>query len=134
MKNRLLIICLFSLFGAASAFANTTGQHEISHAIMQAKMGSKATSLQQADTHLHKIMNCLVGRNGVGFDAKAGDPCMGKGAMNDYATGTYGKFSRDEMQQALEDAQYGLMTKRPKIARNAADLAYDSLKKAEAGD
>lgn len=131
MKNRLLIVCLFTLFGAGSAFANTHAQHEISHAIMQAKMGGKSMSLQQVDTHLHRIMNCLVGKRGVGFDANAGDPCMAKGAMNDFKGG---RFGRDELQQALEDAQYGLMTKRSSIARNAADLAYDSLKKAKAGD
>lgn len=131
MKNRLLIVCLFTLFGAGSAFANTNARHEISHAIMQAKSGGKAMSLQQVDTHLHRILNCLVGRNGVSFDASAGDPCVGKGAMNDYRGG---RFGRDELQQAMEDAHYGLMTKNVSIARNAADLAYHSLTSAKSGD
>ena len=130
MKNRLLIVCLFTLFGAGSAYANTA-QHEISHALMQAKQGSKAMSLQQVDTHLHRIVNCLVGHHGVGFDASAGDPCMGKGAINDFHGGRVG---RDSLAQALEDAQYGLMTKRANIARNAADLAIHSLHEAKVGD
>ncbi|MEJ2398200.1 MAG: hypothetical protein P8Z67_08125 [Gammaproteobacteria bacterium] len=128
MKNRLFIILLFTLFGAGSAFANTMGQHEISNAIKQAKMGSKATTLQQVDMHLHRVLNCLEGRKGMEYDAKAGDPCMGKGAMNDFKSG---KFGRDELQQAMEDAHYGLMTKRVSIAQNAADLAIHSLSSAK---
>lgn len=130
MKNRLLIVCLFTLFGAGSAFANTA-QHEISHALIQAKLGSKATTLKQVDTRLQRIMNCLVGKHGIGYEASAGDPCMGKGAMNDFHGG---RFSRDSLQQAMEDAQYGMMTKRVNIARNAADLAIHSLHQAQAGD
>lgn len=130
MKSRLFIILLFTLFGAGSAFANTAS-HEISHALMQAKMGSKAMSLKQVDTHLHRILNCLEGRKGMEFDAKAGDPCMGKGAMNDYKGGIFG---RTELQQAMQDAHYGLMTKQASIARNASDLAMHSLSAAKAGD
>jgi len=130
MKNRLLIVCLFTVFAAGSAYANTA-QHEISQALMQAKQGSKAMSLQQVDTHLHRVVNCLVGQHGVGFDAGAGNPCMGKSAINNFHGG---RFDRDSLQQALEDAEYGLMTKHAKIARNAADLAVHSLAQAKAGD
>lgn len=131
MKNRLLMIFLLTLFGAGSAFATTNAQKEISTAIIQAKLGGKAGSLQMVDTHLHKILNCLEGHKGMEFDANVGDPCMGKGAMNDFRGG---RFGRDELQQAMEDAHYGLMTKRTNIARNAADLAYHSLSSAKAGD
>lgn len=131
MKHRLLIIFLFTLFGASSAFATTSARHEISTALMQAKMGSKATSLQQVDMHLHKILNCLEGPKGIEYDPSVGDPCMGKGVVNSFY---HGRFGHDELQQAVEDAHYGLMTKHANIARNAADLAIHSLSSAKAGD
>lgn len=131
MKNRLLIIFLFTMFGAGSAFATTTAQHEISGALTQAKLGSKAANLQQVDMHLHKILNCLEGPKGMEYDASVGDPCTGNGAMNNYKGGHFGRV---ELNQAMLDAHYGLMTKRASIARNAADLVKHSLTSAEAGD
>jgi len=132
MKNRMLIVFLFTIFGVSTAYANTQAQREISTAITHASLADKMTNVSQVDLHLHHVINCLVGTKGVGFDAKAGDPClgMGNGAINDYKGD---KVNRDMLKQALEDAQYGLMTKRVNIARNAADMAEKRLKEAREG-
>jgi hypothetical protein len=132
MKNRMLIVLLFTIFGVSTAYANTQAQREISTAITHASLADKMTNVSQVDLHLHHVINCLVGTKGVGFDAKAGDPClgMGNGAINDYKGD---KVNRDMLKQALEDAQYGLMTKRVNIARNAADMAEKRLKEAREG-
>lgn len=132
MKNRMLIVFLFTIFGVSTAYANTQAQREISTAITHASLAEKMTNVSQVDLHLHHVINCLVGTKGVGFDAKAGDPClgMGNGAINDYKGD---KVNRDMLKQALEDAQYGLMTKRVNIARNAADMAEKRLKEAREG-
>ena len=132
MKNRMLIVLLFTIFGVSTAYANTQAQREISTAITHASLAEKMTNVSQVDLHLHHVINCLVGTKGVGFDAKAGDPClgMGNGAINDYKGD---KVNRDMLKQALEDAQYGLMTKRVNIARNAADMAEKRLKEAREG-
>ena len=128
----MLIVLLFTIFGVSTAYANTQAQREISTAITHASLADKMTNVSQVDLHLHHVINCLVGTKGVGFDAKAGDPClgMGNGAINDYKGD---KVNRDMLKQALEDAQYGLMTKRVNIARNAADMAEKRLKEAREG-
>ena len=128
----MLIVFLFTIFGVSTAYANTQAQREISTAITHASLADKMTNVSQVDLHLHHVINCLVGTKGVGFDAKAGDPClgMGNGAINDYKGD---KVNRDMLKQALEDAQYGLMTKRVNIARNAADMAEKRLKEAREG-
>lgn len=132
MKNRMLIVFLFTIFGVSTAYANTQAQREISTAITHASLAEKMTKVNQVDLHLHHVINCLVGTKGVGFDAKAGDPClgMGNGAINDYKGD---KVNRDMLKQALQDAQYGLMTKRVNIARNAADMAEKRLQESREG-
>jgi len=139
MKKQLLISTVslfFALFGANAAFAKANAQKEISTAITHAGYAEKVTTVDKVHLHLHHVINCLVGTNGVGFDAKAGDPCigMGNGAIKDFNYKEADKVRRDMLKQALEDANYGLMTNRLKIAHNAADLAAKDLKKAEQQD
>jgi hypothetical protein len=135
--NKPLFIAAVSLvpvlFAANSVYANTNARKEISTAIVHAGYAEKMTDVNKVHLHLHHVINCLVGTHGAGFDTKAGDPClgMGNGAIHDYTYKVADKVQRDMLQQALEDAHYGLMTNRLKIAHNAADLAEKNLKKAE---
>ncbi len=136
MKKQMLISfvsLLVALFGVNVAYANTNAQKEISTALTHAGYAEQVTNVDKVHLHLHHVINCLVGTKGVGFDAKAGDPCigMGDGAIKDFNYKMADKLRRDMLKQALEDANYGLMTNRLKIARNAADLVAKDLKKAE---
>jgi hypothetical protein len=132
MKNRILI-ALISLpmlaFTMNSAYASTNISQELSSAITQAGKAQKASSVHQADQYLHTVINCLVGTNGAGFDKVAGDPCNGQGhgAIKDYNKGT---VDAQYLKQALEDAQYGLLTSRVKIAQSAANMARSNLQSA----
>ena len=133
MKNRILIalISLFALaFAIDSAYASTNVSQELSTAIAQAGKAQKASSVQQADRYLHTVINCLVGANGADYDETAGDPCSGQGngAMQDYNKGT---VDTKYLKQALEDAQYGLLTSRTKIAQSAANMALGNLQSAQ---
>lgn len=133
MKNHILI-ALISLpmlaFAMSSADASTNINQELSTAIAQAGKAQKASSVQQADQHLHLVINCLAGANGAGFDKVAGDPCngQGNGAIKDYNEGT---VDSQYLKQALEDAQYGLLTSRVKIAHSAANMAMGNLQSAQ---
>lgn len=133
MKIRILF-SLISLpvlaFAMNSASASTYINQELSTAIAQAAMAQKATSVQQADQYLHLVINCLVGTNGAGFDKTAGDPCngQGNGAIKDYNEGW---VDTQYLKQALEDAQYGLLTSRVKIAQSAANMAKSNLQSAQ---
>jgi hypothetical protein len=133
MNRRTIIVplsALFAMFVAAGAIANTTAQKEIATAITHAGYAEKMTDITKLHQHLHHVINCLVGSRGAEYDAQAGNPCqgMGNGALNDFHAD---KLERDMLRQALQTAQYGLMTDRLDIARNAAELTLNDLKKSQ---
>ena len=68
---------------ATPAFADLAG--ELSTAQTHAGMASTQTDIAMAQKHLQHAVNCLVGPNGTGFDAAAGNPCgkSGNGAIPD---------------------------------------------------
>lgn len=134
-----ILTAIFSLvavlFSVNNVYANTNARKEINTAIMHAGYAKKMTEVNKVHLHLHHVINCLVGSHGAGFDAQAGDPClgMGNGAINDYNYKVADMVQRDMLQQALENAHYGLMSKRLPIARNAAALALKDLQESESG-
>jgi hypothetical protein len=52
---------------------------EIMNARMHAGLAAQGADVATVHTHLHHTLNCLVGPNGTGFDAKELDPCKGSG-------------------------------------------------------
>ncbi|MGZ5929417.1 MAG: hypothetical protein ACXWLX_09390 [Rhizomicrobium sp.] len=68
---------------ATPAFADLAG--ELSTAQTHAGMASTQADIAMAHKHLQHAINCLVGPNGKGFDAAAGNPCgkAGNGAIPD---------------------------------------------------
>lgn len=47
----------------------------VSTAANHAGLAANAADLNGVRTHLRHVLNCLVGPNGEGFDASAGNPC-----------------------------------------------------------
>lgn len=101
----IVLACGFSLAASAQSDAST----EISTAHAHALMAHGATSLDMAHTHLHHVINCLVGPKGTGFDAAAGDPCksQGNGAIPDSASNA---ALDSKLKTALAQAEAGLKT------------------------
>ena len=89
------------------AMAQGSATTEVSTAHAHALMAQGATTLGQVQTHLHHVINCLVGPGGAGFDASAGTPCTGQGngAITDAASDT---ALAGKLQGALAAAQGGL--------------------------
>jgi hypothetical protein len=58
---------------------------EIANARMHAGLAAQGSDIATVHTHLHHTINCLVGPNGTGFDAKEINPCQndGSGAIPD---------------------------------------------------
>lgn len=58
---------------------------EISTAATHAGLAAGSTDLKMVRTHLHHVVNCLVGPSGSGFDGSVGNPCkdQGDGAIMD---------------------------------------------------
>ncbi len=80
-KIALLAAC--AALTATPVLADTAA--ELNIAQNHAGMAAKATDIKMVQMHLHHAVNCLVGPNGTGFDAAAGNPCgkAGNGAIPD---------------------------------------------------
>jgi hypothetical protein len=72
------------LLFAATAFAVDLGS-EINNAQTHAGLAAQATDINGVHMHMHHALNCLVGPQGDGFDAKQMNPCAqsGGGAIPD---------------------------------------------------
>ena len=72
-----------------------------------ASMALGAADLKTAHMHLQHVVNCLVGVEGKGFDAKAGNPCKdeGQGAMVDANVDV---ATEAKLRSALAEARHGL--------------------------
>jgi len=89
------------------AFAKGGVNNEVSTAHAHALMAQTAKNTAMAHAHLQHVINCLVGPNGAGFDAKAENPCKGQGngAIPDAASN---QALHGKLESALTTAQAGL--------------------------
>ncbi|MGH6877404.1 MAG: hypothetical protein ACREHV_08515 [Rhizomicrobium sp.] len=116
------------LAGAATlatlpAFAADVGA-EITTAAMHAGLAAQAGNIEGVHTHLHHTVNCLVGPNGAGFDAKQLNPCAnsGNGAIPDATNNA----TKQALQAALAKANSGLASSDlPTAQKDAAETESD---------
>lgn len=123
MKKLLMLGIAGALAGglSVSAYAQAgSAKTEIKTAHAHAMMAQGASKLDMVHTHLHHVINCLVGPDGQGFDASAGNPCKGQGngAIPDSAGNS---ALQGKLKSALSDAQAGL--KADKLSAAQADAA-----------
>ena len=79
MRKLFLIGAIGLLAGAfsCSALAQDDVSEEVSTAHVHATLAQKATTVDATHTHLHHVINCLVGAEGEGFDSSVVNPCDG---------------------------------------------------------
>lgn len=124
--NRWLVIGVSAALAAgiaAGAYAAGNAATEIGTAHAHALMAGNATSVAMAHTHLHHVINCLVGPKGVGYDAAAGTPCKGQGngAIPDSAADA---AVHAQLEHALATARAGLkVDSLAGVHKDAAKLA-----------
>lgn len=127
--KKLLVVSISAVLATGLAFgafaATPSSQTEISTAHAHALMAQTATTVETAHTHLHHVINCLVGPKGEGFDAAAGVPCKGQGngAIPDSASNA---TLNGKLKAALADARSGL------AATSLAGAQQDAAKAAAA--
>ena len=94
---------------AQAADADSAVAKQMGTASAHAGMALGAADLKLAHTHLHHVINCLVGPSGKAFDAQEEDPCkgMGQGAIVD-AKGD--AASESKLHTALTQAEHGVKT------------------------
>ena len=99
---------------------------EIATAADHAGYAADATVLQTTYTHLHHVINCLVGPADPNFDAKAANPCaaMGSGAIPD----TSDAASKMALSQAVTKAKAGLASTDLAAAKADALTVQEMLK------
>jgi hypothetical protein len=95
-------------------------------AATHAELGADAGDLDGVHTHLHHTLNCLVGPDGNGFDAKALNPCAqsGHGAIPDTSDAT----KKSLLEAAADKVRAGLASNNVKEARRDASAAASLLK------
>ena len=120
-----------TLFGIAAALvfaapAIADASSETITAATHAELAAGAGDLDGVHTHLHHVLNCLVGPGGNGFDAKALNPCAqnGHGAIPDTTDAT----KKSSLEAAADKARAGLASNNVKEARADASGAASLLK------
>ncbi|MGB8274362.1 MAG: hypothetical protein WCF16_03720 [Alphaproteobacteria bacterium] len=101
---------------------------ETATAAQHVGFAAAATVVNTVHEHLHHAVNCLVGPNGEGYDAKAADPCkgMGTGAIPDTADAA----KKKALESALASAKQGLAANDLAAAKKSAAAAEAALKQA----
>lgn len=81
-RHMLAAVAVASLGSLAPQAASADAQQAIGIAANHAGLAAKAANINAVHTHLHHVLNCLVGPGGEGFDAMPGNPCaMAGGAI-----------------------------------------------------
>ena len=126
--KRLVIMSIVGVLTAGlsfPAFAQSQEATEVGTAHAHALMAQSASTLPLAHTHLHHVINCLVGPKGSGFDAAAGTPCegQGNGALNDSQNDS---ALHAKLTAALADAESGLKSNSLEtVQQDAAKIAAE---------
>lgn len=125
----LLLACAMPL-AAQAADGTTAASKQVATATAHAGMALGASDVAMVHTHLHHVINCLVGPLGDAFDSSAGNPCkdMGDGAIVD-AKGDADIESR--LHTAYREAEEGLRTKTLDSAHADAQKVLSTLQEAK---
>ena len=81
-RHMLAAVAVASLGSLVPQAASADAQQAIGIAAQHAGLAAGAANINVVHTHLHHVLNCLVGPGGDGFDAMPGNPCgMAGGAI-----------------------------------------------------
>ncbi|HKD48659.1 MAG TPA: hypothetical protein VKB67_13315 [Rhizomicrobium sp.] len=117
-----------SLLVAASAFAADVGS-EITNAAAHAGLAAQAADINGVHTHMHHALNCLVGPQGDGFDAKQMNPCAqsGNGAIPDEMD----QMKKTKLMAARDDLSKGIAEVNLTAAKANASAAQAAIESAK---
>ena len=123
-----VFVGMFALIGLSALVYAADAAKEAAMAARHAGLASKAADVKAVHTHLHHVVNCLVGPKGEGFDANEANPCasLGDGAIPD----TTDSAMKTMLMDALKTANAGLGSDDLATAqKNAAETAATLTKK-----
>ena len=102
-------------FVPAAALAD--GPQAIATAKQHSGLAANAAALPQVQTHLHHVLNCLVGPGGQGFDAMPGNPCNAAGGA---IPQTADAATKAKLETAATTARGGIAATDIAVAKKAA--------------
>jgi hypothetical protein len=122
---KFLVIAVSVAFLPAAGMAADL-KAEISTAGQHAGLAAGGADIATVHMHLHHTVNCIVGPNGAGFDAKELNPCQnqGAGALVDATSAS----TKTSLQTALSQAQAGIASNDLGTAQKDATAAAATLK------
>jgi hypothetical protein len=117
------------LFMSCPAAHAADADKQIATAAQHAGYAADSKAIGMARAHLQHTINCLVGPQGSGFDAKELNPCkdFGNGAIPD----TKDAMKLKSLQAALGLAEEGLKSEDLDTAKKLGAQAAAEIKKAE---
>ena len=98
---------------------------ELKTAVTHAGFAGKYDALKEVTTHLHHMVNCVVGPQDKMFDAAAGNPCQsqGNGFLPDLKAKKGESAQYYQAQWAAEIASQGIASNNLQEAKAAAHVA-----------
>ncbi|HXJ02338.1 MAG TPA: hypothetical protein VNH44_14040 [Micropepsaceae bacterium] len=121
------IFCAFTFAGmtALAPVAMADGPQAVGIAANHAGLAAAAGGIDMVHTHLHHVLNCLVGPGGDGFDAGPGNPCgMAGGAIPQTADAA----TKAKLQMVATQVKGGIANSDMAAAKKVASDAQAALK------
>src|SRR5690242_12148990 len=123
-RNVLAGAALLSLAIPGAAMADA--QQAIGIAAQHAGLAANAANMNVVRTHLHHVLNCLVGPGGEGFDAMPGNPCaMAGGAIPQEASAE----AKTKLLNVAQQVRTAISAPDMADAKKVATATQDALKK-----
>ena len=119
MSASRIVLGALALAGTAllSAPAVADGPQAIATAKNHAGLAANGANIGAVQTHLHHVLNCLVGPGGQGFDAMPGNPCNAAGGA---IPQTADAAMKTKLETAATTARSGIASTDIAVAKKAA--------------
>lgn len=128
MKTAKIIGSSLVMAGLATGFsaaALADGPQAVTVAAQHAGLAAGGGDIAGVHRHLHHALNCLVGADGVGFDAAAGNPCAAAGAA---IPQTADPAMKKKLEKVAADARKAIASEDVGAAKKAATEIQAALK------
>ncbi len=99
---------------------------EIVNATEHANYAAAGASIDEVHMHLHHTLNCIVGPNGTGFDAKQMNPCANSG--NGIIPDSTSAANKPALEDAAAKARDGIASNNMAAAKADATAVANTLK------
>lgn len=106
------------------SLALADGPQAIATAKTHSGLAANGANIGAVQTHLHHVLNCLVGPGGQGFDAMPGNPCAAAGGA---IPQTADAATKAKLEGAATTARGGIAATDIAVAKKAATDIQSSL-------